>query len=420
MRKRSIVLTLIVFVISLIIATMYCTYEAFQSAGNEIAYATNKLNHTSWVGSNTRIAAITLTSAQDIYDSINANGSFPKQIAKRGLWIASPIEYDLYLSKANNGQRQTPVASVVGYYVVLGIPAHMFAQECAFNWYDKTIGYIDWCDMYLIRSIMKGYRIPDSAVNVVQAPMQEWASLIDYMVNNKVDMIVAYVVPNSAFHRLLMMQQLSIVGWSKLDIDRVKVFHPYVTPQEVDVKSVLVKGETTSLMVMDREKYGPLLAMTMNAYPIITIESFVTRLDISPTAQDPSYRCYGEITIEHKAMCESPFDSNGEAKVKRTIWDRPCVQDSDCPFYRANTNYKNNRGGCLSGGVCEMPVGVLRTAFRQYDAKGTNGRYSPFCYQCSDPSDKQCCAKQTSPDYAFANDYNDRKNANLPTFVSAI
>lgn len=408
----------------MVVATTTLYYsETFEAANRTEAYATNKLNHTTWMGPN-NIVAIPLSSADDIYQFVVQNGAFPQQISKGKLWIASPIEYDLYLSKLDPVPG-TPVQQVVGYYVVLGLPATMYAQECAFNWYGKTIGYIDWCDMYLIRSILMGYRIPTSAVDVVQIPMNKWGNLVDYMVEKKIDAIVAYLLPDSAFHRLLMSQRLSIVGWNKLDIDRIKVFHPYVTKQNVNIKNVIVKNENTSLMVMDREKYGPLLAMTMGAYYITSSkggqgEGFVTRLDISPERQDPSYRCYGELTLESKALCESPFDSHGEPKAKRTVWDRPCVKDDDCPFYRSNTYYSNNRGGCLAGGVCEVPVGVLRTAFRQYDNKGTDGRYSPFCYQCSNPADKDCCAKQTYPDYAFANDYDARKRAGLATFVSAV
>jgi hypothetical protein len=402
-------------------------HEAFATAQGEVrAYASNKLNHTSWItGGTNALTAIPLGSLTDIYQFVEKNGRFPQQIVNKSLWIASPIEYDLYLAKLSPAPQA--VAQVTGYYTVIGLPAQMFTQECAFNWYNKTIGYIDWCDLYLIRAIMLGYRIPESAINIVQVPMKNWGKLVDFMVDIKMDAIVSFVIPDSMFHRLLMTQRLSVVGWSKLDLDRVKVFHPYVNTQSVDVKSVIVKGETSSLMVMDREKYGPLLAMTMTAYTVTSDnndgggrENFVTRLDISPESQDPSYRCYGEVTLDSKALCESPFDPSGEPKVKRTVWDRPCVKDEDCPFYRANTNYNNNRGGCLRGGVCEMPVGVLRTAFRQFDDNGTGGKFSPFCYGCKDPADKTCCKKQDKPDYAFANDFEDRKKANLATFVSAI
>jgi hypothetical protein len=267
---------------------------------------------------------------------------------------------------------------------------------------------------------MRGYRIPDDAVDVVPIPMTEWGRLPTYISMEDIDLIVACVVPNSPFHALLKQQQLSILGWNKLDMDRVKVFYPFVEKVNIDVRSLLTQDGSTALAVMDREKLGPLLRITFQMYRVrnsSTSEPFITRLDMSEESIDPTYRCYGDLTIEQKALCESPYDAHGEPKTKPTTWDRPCVKDDDCPFYKANKRYPNSRGGCLRGGVCEMPVGVLRTAFRTYTK---NGLFAPFCYGCADSRDPECCSKQKSPDYAFSNDYDMRKRSNVATFVSAL
>lgn len=408
-------LLVFMLLVSVLLLSMFIR-ERFQAeATNKIKiYTTNKLNHTPWLNN---LVPIPLKSVDAIYTHVSKNQTFPQPITNNSLWIASPIERDLYLSNMKG-----PTKTITGYYVALGLPAAMFAQECAFDWMNKRIGYIDWCDRYLIKAIMRGYRIPEDSVQVIQVPMENWGDLVEYMIKNKIDIIVAYVIPESAFHQLLLKQQLSVVGWSKLDIDRVKVFHPYIKPVSIDVKTIIVHGDTSSLMVMDREKQGPLLAMDMGTYVVATnsTENFISRLEISPESLDPSYRCYGEPTLESKAMCDSPFDPSGEPKQRRTVWDRPCVKDEDCPFFKANKNYSNTRGGCLKGGVCEMPVGILRTAFRKYDGRGKKGEFAPFCYQCTDPTDINCCSKQYSPDYAFANDFSERKRAGIPTFVSAI
>lgn len=408
-------IAVLILLISVFLLSIYMK-ERFESAATSTpkVYTTNKLNHTTWLDNMT---SIPLSSVDSIYTHVAKNSSFPQPIQNNSMWVASPIERDLFLSSMKG-----PIKSVTGYYVALGLPAPMFAQECAFDWFNKRIGYIDWCDRYLVKSIMRGYRIPDDSTTVVPVPMEQWDNLVDYMVKNKVDIIVAFVIPESGFHQLLLRQQLSVVGWGKLDIDRIKVFHPYVSVAKIDVKKIIVHGDTSSLMVMDREKYGPLLAMDMGTYAVSSssTENFVSRLEISPETLDPTYRCYGELTLETKALCESPFDPSGEPKKKRTIWDRPCIKNEDCPFYKANRNYANTRGGCLKGGVCEMPVGVLRTAFRTYDDKGQRGEFKPFCYQCTDSSDVDCCKKQYMPDYAFANDYEERKRSKVPTFVSAV
>lgn len=407
----AVYLLILLFILFILYHSGRCIYERFQGAGRkQIAYSANKLNTMEWL-SDYDVKSIPINSAKAIYSFIEANRKFPADIVNGSLWTGTAIEYDLFLSKS--GARK--VLSTTGYHVQIGLPAIMYAQECAFNWHGKRIGYIEWSDYYLIKAIMRGYRIPDDAVEIVEVPISKWTKLIDFMSGERIDALIAFIIPGSPFHKLLLTKQLSVVGWGKLDMDRVSIFHPYVKSVQIDMKDVIGNKGASSLLVMDREKNGPVLEMEYNAYSVNSDsnanneEGFITRLDITPESIDPGYRCYGDLSIEQKALCESPFDSHGEPKVKPTIWDRPCVRNEDCPFYKANKRYRNNRGGCLRGGICEMPVGVLRTAFRTYD---DTGMWKPFCYGCSDPADADCCSKQGSrPDYAFAGDYQARRSA---------
>lgn len=406
------VLFLITLLAVLLMLLRILQRELFQTTKPSIVYTTNKLNHNG-------TKDITLASARTVYSFISQNKRFPDDIINGAAWAASPIEYDLYLSKTG----ATAVRKRTGYHVALGLPEVMYGEDCAFNWHNKRIGYIEWCDMYLVKAIMRGYRIPDAAVEVVEVPMSKWDALDEFMRDNRIHVIVAFIVPDSNFLRLLQLQRLSAVGWGKLNMDRVRVFHPYVKSVRVDAKKLLTNDGSTALAVMDREKYGPLLQMTHSDYTVRSGGTarregfFVTRLTRTPESVDPTYRCYGDLTIEQKALCDSPYDAFGDPKQQPTIWDRPCVKNEDCPFYKANKTYPNTRGGCLRGGVCEMPTGVLRTAFRKYDAQG---QFTPFCYGCADPRDASCCSKQKQPDYAFSNDTDARKRANVASFVSAI
>jgi hypothetical protein len=411
---------ILVMLIMMFIASIFLRklHERFQTATNSrrIIYSTNKMNHNTF-GNDFVYTNISSSSGSAIREFVSRNRRYPDELVNGSLWAASQIESDLFLGGAK------PEQTVTGYYVELGLPAAMYKQECPFDWSGKRIGYIDWCDYYLVKSIIKGYRIADASVDVVEVPMANWSKLVDWMYEQRVDAIVAFIVPESSFAKLLYRQQLSVVGWGKLDMDRVRIFHPYVRKVEVDVKELIANKGASSMLVMDREKNGPLLEMTYGLYKIRSNgreqqepEGFITRLNITPESLDPTYRCYGDLTIEQKALCDSPFDSHGEPKMKPTTWDRPCVKNEDCPFYRANKRYSNTRGGCLRGGICEMPTGILRTAFRTYHAKDV---FAPFCYGCKG-SDPACCSKQGSPDYAFPNDYDARRQAGVATFVSAV
>jgi hypothetical protein len=104
------------------------------------------------------------------------------------------------------------------------------------------------------------------------------------------------------------------------------------------------------------------------------------------------YTCYGS-TGNNQIECESTIDMYYRPK-SAGVWDRKCSKDSECPFYKANKNYKNKRGGCFDG-VCEMPVGITRLGNRYFDIDS-----KPKCYNSKD---NICRGK--NPDYMFENDY---------------
>lgn len=113
------------------------------------------------------------------------------------------------------------------------------------------------------------------------------------------------------------------------------------------------------------------------------------------------YRClnsYGDSENE----CERNYDKYGRLK-KEGIWDKSCENNSDCPFYKSNKNYNNERGGCVNG-YCEMPLGMKQISFTKYDKD-----FKPICKGCKN-NIIFCCEEQKnkneypnlkSPDYLF-------------------
>jgi len=131
------------------------------------------------------------------------------------------------------------------------------------------------------------------------------------------------------------------------------------------------------------------------------------------------YQCYGK-NSQNKFACESFELINEEnsrfyRKEPLGIWAKSrCTNNEECPYYRANLNYPNNRGGCVNG-RCEMPLNVSRISPTIADP-----RTKPFCHNCdrsgtcSGTECLQCCDAQRrnssmrSPDYAFNNDFSER------------
>lgn len=129
----------------------------------------------------------------------------------------------------------------------------------------------------------------------------------------------------------------------------------------------------------------------------------------------------------NKDMCESSLDAFGKLKPVG-VYDKPCKNDDECPFYKANKNYDNNYGKCVNG-TCQLPVNMDNLGYHYYYS---NENSNPLCYNCDskffnllDGNPSDCCSEQfdkkkypflKSPDYAFENDSLIRKNSYLQRF----
>ena len=104
--------------------------------------------------------------------------------------------------------------------------------------------------------------------------------------------------------------------------------------------------------------------------------------------------CFEDTSIRYEHWC----------KDAGLTWDKPCVTNEECPFYKKNMNYPNNFGKCING-FCEMPLGIKRKGYRKFQENT-----KPICHNC--PSKDPSCCRQTvtmpTPDYAFNNDRDQR------------
>lgn len=114
-----------------------------------------------------------------------------------------------------------------------------------------------------------------------------------------------------------------------------------------------------------------------------------------------NYTCYGSKNASNINDCEIDINRYGLTTYKGK-WDRLCISNSQCPYYKKNKNYPNTRGGCING-WCEMPLGT-----KQLSPHHINPDSYPLCYNCKNENNKECCLKQKNPDYAFKNDINER------------
>ena len=67
---------------------------------------------------------------------------------------------------------------------------------------------------------------------------------------------------------------------------------------------------------------------------------------------DSKYRCFFKKGFSENTCKAYSFDNKTVG-----LWDKPCNNNNECPFYKKNKNYINNRGGCVNG-YCEMPKNI--------------------------------------------------------------
>ena len=143
-----------------------------------------------------------------------------------------------------------------------------------------------------------------------------------------------------------------------------------------------------------------------------------TKREVAISKENDLYRCFFKDSLnEQECMSFELIKKEGSTEVtKKTpgLWAKnKCTIDEECPYFKANQNYPNSRGGCVDG-KCEMPIGVrlLTPTIASPDDK-------PYCHNCKKTNCQgleclKCCDDQLNyfnmitPDYAFPNDINER------------
>lgn len=125
-----------------------------------------------------------------------------------------------------------------------------------------------------------------------------------------------------------------------------------------------------------------------------------------------------------RETCQSTLDPFGRPKAVG-IFDKPCKEDKECPFFQSNKNYPNNFGGCINN-KCQLPINMTNIGYHYYISDNDS---APLCYNCDQNKFNatsselgNCCKEQNnkkkypflkSPDYAFKDDLLNRKNYDI-------
>ena len=421
---------LILLLCSIIIITLFQfnkKREFFDTTGSKsmVVLQSSLWNFSKWTNlhTNWEVGSFNTKSWESIITNVTSNkiNNILPSSNTSALLLCDPLMKDIYFKSIPEyivTKSQNPVPE--GYFIGIIRPDKVNTIDCSYNFENKTIGYLDKSDYYFIQSIIQSYRLNPALIKLEQLETSNIQDLERIVNTTYIDIIITYIIPTSLAVDYIQSQRVGIIGFSTLDFTRVKLFYPYVSPQRVSLKALFANSSKSKVQILDKNTITILPKMTMKLLNISAMESsetvrepFITRLSIDPTSLDPNYRCYGDMVVESKAQCDSINDIDGIPKDFPTQWDKPCTSNVECPFYKKNKFYKNERGKCLENGYCEMPIGVLQSSPHiHYET----GRFQPFCYGCNPGNDPDCC--KITNDYAFPNDTNDRIAAGLKTSIS--
>ena len=320
-------------------------------------------------------------------------------------------------------------------------------EDCIWDIKGKVVAYLFMSDYLFIQALIKGYNLDINDVYLKKITFADFAN------TNKIfDYLFTYMVIDSEYMNFICGQRYYINGIKDVDINRLKAYYPFIKENyntvkyyysnskkaNIDLEDLTNKDDSKNNDVYVSSVKSLLPIMSYNI--VSSIENFITRLEMpddyleavkedyytsgggggsgaSGTGSGGGYYgCYGNSEIKSKFECDSYYNIDGTPKTYYSLWDKRCAVNEDCPYYKANANYPNSRGGCIEGGFCEFPVGVKRLGFTKYNDKNLN---TPLCYNCNEEAGA-VGAVAKKPDYVFENDFNERVKYNLNTIISLL
>jgi hypothetical protein len=288
-------------------------------------------------------------------------------------------------------------------------------------------------DYLFIQALIKGYNLDINNIYLKRIKIEELKNT-----EKMFDYLFTYMVFDSEYMHFLCNQRYYINGLKDVDINRIKAYYPFIKENYNTVKYYYSKSketnnETQEENINNKNNNDIYLSSVNSLLPIMSyniissVENFITRLDMpddyletvkeiyDKSKKEGHYGCYGNNNIVNKFECDSYYNIDGTPKKYYSLWDKKCSTDIECPYYKSNKSYPNNRGGCINNGFCEFPVGVKRLGFKKYIDTNLN---KPLCYNCG--ADGNNSINQTPVDYVFENDFREREKYKLNTIISLL
>jgi len=119
-----------------------------------------------------------------------------------------------------------------GYFCILTSNAKRTEFQCGFDWADKKIGFLDRVEKNLIDVLLYGYRTHAKVSSISIQDLDRLSDLFDNTKENY-DAIVLYIVPKSPMATLISQQDLTLLDFDLIDINRLTVSYPKLEKEDM-------------------------------------------------------------------------------------------------------------------------------------------------------------------------------------------
>lgn len=221
------------------------TSKSNSDSNATIVYTTMQLNNMKWVKdvnniNNVIFRGLTSDSSYSTFkdvvsDESSNNRSLLREANIDGpiLFVANQYEKETFLSKY-----KIIADSPAGYFIAFGLPSSTSPMSCSFELAGRTVGFLSATDEVFINAILHGYRINKNDVKMKKINLEGTTYYAEQLLRG-VDIVITFIVPKSPFHIWLITQKVVIMGFKKLDWNRLNLFYPYTKMKEVTIKELL-------------------------------------------------------------------------------------------------------------------------------------------------------------------------------------
>ncbi len=229
------------------------------------------------------------------------------------------------------------------------IPFHSYLLDYVVQYYITNFGYVNYFNRFLkshprtelfVARINKEYTVDTSNAPILEQFSEQRAMHPD--------------------------RRLRLTPLKKLDGFYIPQHMTFYYRSDVLDGVPMMIGDFVELKYQDiPEENGMYTVSSVSLTEGCRLQKFHHPYRIRSIPNEDGFYCVTDPSIMYKHECLAGNDVIGNKRHVVNVWDGPCKDSHECPFFTYDPSTKQYHGRCVNG-YCQMPQGVTRVGFRKY------------------------------------------------------